>query len=95
MLQFVLHLPQQPRMIAQTGAGNDWDDEGTQRPGVEHVAGHNDRYVGPNDPRIRAAVTASGTSSRDATVDAIKTDWARQKQQFGLREPARGTLQRE
>jgi hypothetical protein len=69
--------------LAATGATNRFRDEDTQYPNVEHVGGHNDLNIGPNDSRIRSAVASSGTANRDATVTAIQMDWKRRKEQMG------------
>lgn len=63
---------------ADTGATNDWHDQTENGATVSHVGGFTDRAVGAGDPRISAAVSAAKTQ-RDAAVDAIKADWARQR----------------
>jgi hypothetical protein len=55
--------------LAQTGAENDWDDEETASPAVEHVAGFDDTNVSPRDPRIAAAVSSVPS---EAATQAIK-----------------------
>jgi len=77
------------RQLANTGAANNWGDENTQRPATEQVGGFTDSRIGPNDARIRAAVAASGTTSRDRTVAAIQMDWQRKKQQMAASFAAR------
>jgi hypothetical protein len=65
--------------IADTGASNNFNDEGTQRPATELVGGYTDSALGPDDPRVQAAVNAV---NRDAAVDAIKIDWAKRRREL-------------
>jgi hypothetical protein len=65
--------------IAPTGASNNFRDEATQRPATELVGGYTDSALGPDDPRVQAAVNAV---NRDAAVDAIKIDWAKRRREL-------------
>jgi len=78
------------RELANTGASNRWSDEQTASPSPSIVGGHNDRNVVPDDARIAAAIAASGTTSRDRAVAAIKMDyWKQRKEQMAASFSAR------